>query len=168
MALTVNVGLSRKLSRDYQSTGFSVNLEGEIHVPLDNPEAVIEAIREYYDLADEAIKDQIARTEHNRINANDVRATTPQPEPTRITHGNGRPQETPDEPQPQPARTEESATNKQVQFMLTIGKRHKLSVKALEDRIAEIIGRSCGVYDLTKREAGLVLDKMTSGNGNAR
>lgn len=36
--LKVNVGLSRKVSRDYNSTGFSVNLEGEVCAPLDDPE----------------------------------------------------------------------------------------------------------------------------------
>jgi len=28
--LRVNVGLSRKLSKDYNSTGYSVNLDGEV------------------------------------------------------------------------------------------------------------------------------------------
>ena len=54
-----NVGLSRKLSKDYQSTGFSLNLEGEINATLDDPEAVIERIRELYDLADEALRRQV-------------------------------------------------------------------------------------------------------------
>lgn len=31
--LRVNVGLSRKLTRDYNSTGFSINVEGEVCVP---------------------------------------------------------------------------------------------------------------------------------------
>ena len=61
--LQVNVGISRKLTKDYNSTGFSVNLEGEINAPLDDPEMIIEKIREYYDLADEALRDQIERYE---------------------------------------------------------------------------------------------------------
>jgi hypothetical protein len=28
--LSVNIGLSRKLSKDYNSTGYSVNLDGEV------------------------------------------------------------------------------------------------------------------------------------------
>src|SRR5581483_8116087 len=70
---------------------------------------------------------------------------------------------------------EEPATNKQVQFLLTMGKRYKLSTPQLENRVAEIIGRRCGVYDLTKKEAGFVLDHFTkaangnaNGNGNGR
>jgi hypothetical protein len=39
--LKINVGLSRKLSKDFQSTGFSLNLEGEITAPVSDPEAVI-------------------------------------------------------------------------------------------------------------------------------
>ena len=54
--LKANVGLSRKLSENYQSTGFSLNLEGEINATLDDPEAVIERVRELYDLADEALR----------------------------------------------------------------------------------------------------------------
>ena len=61
--LRVNVGISRKVSRDFNSTGFSVNLEGEVTAPLDEPEVVIEKIREYYDLADEALQDQLERYE---------------------------------------------------------------------------------------------------------
>jgi len=45
--LRVNVGLSRKLSRDYNSSGFSLNLEGEICVGLDDPEAMIERVKDF-------------------------------------------------------------------------------------------------------------------------
>jgi hypothetical protein len=50
--LNLNVGLSRKVSRGYNSTGFSVNLEGEVCAPLDDPEMIIEKIKELYDLLD--------------------------------------------------------------------------------------------------------------------
>ena len=61
--LKVNVGLSRKLSRDYNSTGFSLNLEGEICVSLDDPETLVEKVKEFYDLAEEALNQQISRYE---------------------------------------------------------------------------------------------------------
>ena len=61
--LKVNVGLSRKLSRDYNSTGFSLNLEGEICVSLDDPETLVEKVKEFYDLAEEALNQQIVRYE---------------------------------------------------------------------------------------------------------
>ena len=64
---------------------------------------------------------------------------------------------------------EEAATNKQVQFVLTMAKRFKLSQPQLESRIAQIIGRRCGVYDLKKKEAAQILDHFTkSGNGNGQ
>jgi len=46
-----------------------------------------------------------------------------------------------------------------------MGKRLKLSTPQLESRIAEITGRRCGVYDITKKEAGLVLDHFTKDAG---
>src|SRR5690348_11074785 len=61
--LKVNVGMSRKFSRDYNSTGFSVNLEGELSVSLDDPAAVIEKIKEFYDVAEETLAQQIERYE---------------------------------------------------------------------------------------------------------
>jgi len=86
--LHVNVGLSRKVSKDYNSTGFSVNLDGEIGVPLDDPEAVIEKIREYYDLADEALRDQIERYESDSaIAARDEEPRKPTPSTARTTRG---------------------------------------------------------------------------------
>lgn len=61
--LKVNVGLSRKVSRDYNSTGFSINLEGEVCAPLDDPEQLIEKVQELYDLAEESLNLQVSRYE---------------------------------------------------------------------------------------------------------
>ena len=44
--LRVNVGLSRKLSKDYNSTGYSVNLDGELTAAVSDPEGVIEQVKE--------------------------------------------------------------------------------------------------------------------------
>ena len=48
-----------------------------------------------------------------------------------------------------------------------MSKRFKLSTPQLENRINQIVGRNCGLYGLTKKEAGLVLDQFTNG-GNGR
>jgi len=61
--LRVNVGLSRKLSKDYNSTGYSINLEGEVTAPVSDPEAVVEQVKELYDVAEEALYRQIERCE---------------------------------------------------------------------------------------------------------
>lgn len=67
------------------------------------------------------------------------------------------------------------ATNKQVQYLLNLGKRQGLTQLQLEDRIEGILGKKVGVYDLTKQEAGDVIDALsqngtpvTNGNGRNR
>ena len=159
--IKVNVGLSRKLSKDYNSTGFSLNIEGEITAPLDNPEMVVERIREFYDLAEEALDQQIERHQgddaianrdtNNRFTGrNGASSHTHRPQPA--TNGNGS-RNTQDEP----------ATSKQINFLLSIAKRQELSTAKLESRIAEVLGRPVALYDLTKRAAGTVIDAL---NGN--
>jgi hypothetical protein len=63
---------------------------------------------------------------------------------------------------------DEVATNKQVQYLLSIGKRMKLSTAALEKEIADILGSEVGVYDLTKKQAGIVIDQLTTTAGSSR
>ena len=160
--LKVNVGLSRKLSRDYQSTGFSVNLEGEITAPVSDPDAVIEQVKEVFDLAEAALDAEIERSQSNAaIAGHDA-------EPA----NNGR-HAPPDNGQRNPApngngRKDEPATNKQVQYLLSIGKRMRLSTAALEKEVADILGREVGLYDLSKKDAGIVIDQLTTAAGNSR
>lgn len=176
--LRANVGLSRKITRDYNSTGYSVNLEGEIPFPTDDTQGVLEKVRELFSLVQEALALEIDRDQgEDAIGRRDEERPAPQSQ----SNGNGHSERatTPPPPRPTPANgngtnnghsgNDEAATNKQVQFLLTMGKRFKLSTPQLENRVAEIIGRRCGVYDLTKKEAGQVLDHFTkaaNGNGN--
>lgn len=158
--LKANVGLSRKVSKDYQSTGYTINLEGEITAPASDAEAVVEQIKELYDLAEEALDVQIERSQSVAAQASHDR------EPTATTtssnrsttngsaNGSGHTNSEDDPP----------ATEKQITFLLTIGKRQHLSTAKLETRIAEVLGREVGLYDLTKRQAAIVLDALT-GNG---
>ena len=185
--LKVNVGLSRKLSRDYNSTGFSLHLEGELCVGLDDPVAVIERVKEFYDLAEEALNQQIERYEGesaigNRDGGQHIGANVQRPPASQPTNhpenaapnnsrrngqspqnGNGNGQ----------APNEEAATNKQVQYLLNLGKRQGLTQQQLEGRVESILGRRVGVYDLTKREAGGVIDALNQNgvpatNGRSR
>jgi hypothetical protein len=189
--LRVNVGLSRKLSKDYNSTGFSVNLDGEITTPPSDPEGVIEQVKELFDLAEEALSQQIDRHEstsaiashdeqprqpvqaqRDGIGANganaagegQARKTLPPNNGNGHNGSNG--SQLPKNSQPPQngnGQEEQPATNKQVQYLLGIGKRQKLSTVQLEKKIAEILGRSVGVYDLTKQAAGVVIDALTNG-----
>lgn len=160
--LKANVGLSRKLSEDYQSTGFSLNLEGEINASLDDPQSVVERIKELYDLAEEALDQQIDRYQSNSAIASrdqdhpmpnkghQADGSTNGHAPPRNGHQNGKPA------------TAEPASDKQVQFLQTLAKRRKLFGAELEGFIGEFLGRRCSPNDLSKKEAGMVIDALNS------
>ncbi len=76
--LRVNVGLSRKVSKDYNSTGYSINLEGEVTAPVSDPEAVVEQVKEFFDLAEEALDRQMDRSQ-----GDDALASRDEPKHTR-------------------------------------------------------------------------------------
>lgn len=167
--LRANIGLSRKVSRNYNSDGYSINLDAEIQTPLDDAEGVLERIQELFHLAEEALAQEIDRDQGeaamgrrdeerpeatNRDNRTGNCSGVTSARPGTSSTGNGSHQG-----------SGEQATNKQIQFLLTMGKRFKLSTPQLEGRVAEIIGRKCGVYELTKKEAGLVLDHLTKSAG---
>jgi hypothetical protein len=168
--LKVNVGLIRKISRDYNSTGFSLNLEGEIAAPLDDPEQVIERIREYYDVAEAALQDQI-----DRHQSESALAGRDADESGQGGAANGptiakpaRPQR-PRDGQPSDRQPAEPASDKQRQYLLAIAKRQGLATEALDARIAAVLGHSVGLSELSKREAGQVIDNLTQGGaGEAR
>lgn len=177
--LKVNVGLSRKLSRDYNSTGFSLNLEGELCAGPDDPEVLIEKIKEFYDLAEEALNQQIQRYEGDSAIAS--RDETPPARNGQHSHGTNRLPPTKAEPESRPKPENghghtvnvDAATNKQVQYLLNLGKRNGLTPPQLEGRIESILSKRVGVYDLTKKEAGDIIEALNQSsvpatNGNAR
>jgi hypothetical protein len=165
--LTARVGLSRKLTKDYNSRGFSIDLEGEIPIDRNDAEAVVDSIQELYDLTEEALQRQIQRYESDSaIASHDDPATAPPipPPPKQETSpapksssGNGAPRNRIKD-------GELAATNKQIQYLLTLGKRMKLSKPKLEKRIEQVLGESgvsIDIYDLSKREAGIVINTLT-------
>ncbi|CAN5880097.1 hypothetical protein BH23PLA1_BH23PLA1_39040 [soil metagenome] len=164
--LKANAGISKKMSKDYNSQGFTLNLEGEIQATLDDPEAVIERVKELFDLAEEALDRQIA--ESQSIDAFARRDAEEQPEVRNNGPNRGHRLNTPEEAPPAPngrssaARPAgpEPATNKQVQFLTTLAKRQKLFGPKLESFIEETIGRICSPYDLSKKEAGSIIEAL--------
>jgi methylmalonyl-CoA mutase N-terminal domain/subunit len=154
--LRVNCGLSRKVSKDFQSTGYSVNFDAEITASVSDPEALVEQVKEVFDLAEAALNAQIERSQSDAAIASrdeEPRATVRQPvaENTRrapVSNGNGH--------------KDDAATNKQLQYLLSIGKRMKLSTAALEGEIEQILGEQVNLYDLTKKQAGVVIDNLTT------
>ena len=59
MPLSINVGLSRKASRDYQSTGVSINVTAELDQSLlANPDALQAQVANLYAQAESALEQQ--------------------------------------------------------------------------------------------------------------
>src|ERR1700719_1675790 len=143
--LRVNVGLGRKVSRDYQSTGYSVNLDGEISSPLDNPKAILESIHQLYRLAEDALAREIDRDQGDQaIGRRDETPPAQSNGPRSGGDGAAAPDRVPapnrSDANRSQGRQEDAATNKQVQYLLSIGKRLGLSKGQLEARIEEITG----------------------------
>ena len=83
--LRANVGLSRKLSKDYNSTGYSINLDGEITAPVSDPEAVIEQVKELFDLAEETLSQLIDRSQSDTA----IASHDEEPMPSAAVKANG-------------------------------------------------------------------------------
>lgn len=159
--LRATVCLNRKITRDYNSTGYSVSLDGEIPFNNDETEAIQDRISELFHLAEEALNIEIDRDQGtDAIGRRDEEPQRPQPQadqnrsqaPGPRTNGNG---------QSQSNGNGEAATNKQCQYLLTLGKRANLSNQDIDAKINQVIGRAVGVYQLTKKEAGLVIDALS-------
>ena len=163
--LRVNVGLSRKLSKDYNSTGYSVNIDGEITALPSDAEAVVEQVKELFDLAEEALDQQVQRSRSIDAIAGHQQESRQPRSAGRDGNGSARPNRGTPRQSQQPGngngREEHPATNKQIQYLLSIGKRQRLSTPQLEGKIEEILGRPVGVYDLSKQAAGVVIDSLT-------
>ncbi len=166
--LKANVGLSRKITRDYNSTGYSVNIEGEIQASLDDSEAVVERIKELWSVAGEALAQEIDRDQsEDAIGRRDERSQPPASDNSNGQQPKDQPQRPPQNGNESKAKPEEQATNKQCQYLLNLAKRQNLTKAALGFKIEQILGFPVELYHLTKRQAGLVIDTLT-GNGAAR
>src|SRR4051794_39311807 len=98
--LRASVCLNRKITRDYNSTGYSVSLDGEIPFNNDETEAIQDKISELFHLAEEALAVEIDRDQGtDAIGRRDEepQRTQPQPEQNRSqapspgSNGNGQP-----------------------------------------------------------------------------
>lgn len=172
--LRATVSLSRKISRDYNSTGYTVSLDGEIPFQTSDSEGVLEKVNELFNLAQEALNVEIDRDQGN--DAIGRRDQEP-PKPTNNGHTtSGNTTNGYAKPNTPPAMTNrtvssngnntgspDAATPKQIQFLQSMAKRHKLNDRQLENRISDVLGRTCGINQLNKKEAGLVLDTLTNG-----
>ncbi len=166
--LKANVGLSRKLSANFNSTGFSLNLEGEIDASLNDPEAVVERVTALYDLAQEALGQQIQRFQFDSATSGREVEEPPGPPHSRSNGHHAQDAVSSSQPRNGKPANSEPATNKQILYLLTLAKRQKLYGPKVEDFVEEAVGRRCSPYDLTKKEAGRVIDALnpeTTANG---
>ena len=89
MPLKINVGVSRKVSQDYQSTGFSLNIDAELPANLiDNPDAMAEQSSHLFQLANDLLDEQVRQAGGKApVSSNPPRR--PAPSSTNGTNGNG-------------------------------------------------------------------------------
>lgn len=158
--LRVTVGKSRKLSQDYNSTGFSVTVDGEITAPLDSPEQILTQVQILHDIASESLQDQVDRLkdpddkvrllpERRDLTSSPQSSNSTNRSPSRWQNQNGSSQT-----------SVSSATDKQVQYLLNLGKNKGLSKVDLETHVAERLNFDAvkSVYELSKSEATSAID----------
>lgn len=172
--LRASVSLSRKISRDYNSAGYTVTLDGEIPHPTDDAEAVLERVSELFHLAEEALAVEIDRDQGEQAigRRDDEPRNSPSPAPTNgQPKAAGRSESLPiNRPDYSNGQTQtkgtssfvDSATPKQQQYLQNLGKRKGLSRDDLDAVIAQMVGSPKKAAELTKREAGAVIDHLTN------
>lgn len=157
--LRASVSLSRKMSRDDNTDGYTVTLDGEVPHPADDAEAVLEKVSELFHLAEEALAVEIERDQRPRP---DSKTGPTQPSSTvRDRRDELLPMNRPASPSgsiPSP----NQATPKQLQFLRNLGKRKGLSRDGLDATVTQVLGLAKRLDDLTKREAGQVIDHLTN------
>lgn len=153
--IKVNVGMSRKVSKDYSSTGFSINLEGEVALSLEDPQLTLERIKEFYDLAEETLSQQIERYSNSTVAERVVSESAPIPL-VPISSKTEQPAKV-DESKTAGKASSDKATNKQIQFILNLGKRHGLNLEGVEEMVDVEFGEGVGLYQLSKEQAGSLI-----------
>lgn len=158
--LRASVSLSRKVSHDFNSAGYTVTLDGEVPHPPDDTEAVLDKVSELFSLAEEALAAEIDRDQARQPRPQTEAPAPPQPNPPR-THARTEPLPI-DCPAASNGANPQSATPKQLQFLQNLGKRKGLSRDDLDAVIAQVLGMAKRTGDLTKREAGQMIDHLTN------
>ena len=158
--LRASVSLSRKVSHDFNSSGYTVTLDGEVPHPPDDAEAVLEKVSELFHLAEEAIATEIERDRHRQPEQKNAAPPPPPPSLVKSTRAEPLPMNRPalsngSHPSPN------TATPKQLHFLQNLGKRKGLSRDDLDGVIAQVLGSAKRTGDLSKREAGQVIDHLT-------
>jgi hypothetical protein len=156
--LRASVSLSRKVSHDFNSSGYTVTLDGEVPHSPDDAEAVLEKVSELFHLAEEALAAEIERDQKHPPAPKDA---PPPTTPTRSHRAEPLPMNRPASSSGS-APSPNTATPKQLQFLQNLGKRKGLSRGDLDGVIAQVLGSAKPTGELSKREAGQVIDHLTN------
>ncbi len=150
--LRATVRLGRTAVRPGHTGEYAVTLDGEIPFGLDDAEGVLEKVAELFHLADEALAREIDRD----------RECPPVHRPEPAPHRPASPPASRPAVQGHPEPRSDAATPKQVQYLLNLSKRNGLSRDELDAVIARVTGSPKKTGDLTKRDAGAVIDHLNN------
>ena len=150
--LRATVRLGRTVVRTDHPEEFAVTLDGEVPFGPDDSEGVLEKVAELFHLADEALAREIDRGQDSPP------VSRPEAIPQRPANPPLAKPATPRSPDPRP----EPATSRQAQYVQNLVKRIGLSQDELEAIIARVTGSPKKMGELTKRDAGLVIDHLNT------
>ncbi|WP_088257319.1 hypothetical protein [Fimbriiglobus ruber] len=150
--LRTTVLVRRKAHGDRGTASYGITLNGEIPFGTDDSEGVLEKIAELFHLADEALTREIERGQDSPP------VSRPEAIPQRPADPPLAKPATPRSPDPRP----EPATSRQAHYVQNLVKRIGLSQDELQAIIARVTGSPKKLGDLTKRDAGLVIDHLNT------
>jgi DNA primase len=152
--LRATISLSRTLNCGNSPSTYSVAIDGEISATPDDADAVLERISELFHLAEEALAQEI---EHDQAKHVASRQDQQPARADRISHPEGKPVR-------QPSKSFSGVTPKQLQYLETLAHRHGLSSEGLAETITEVLGRPFALQQLTRRQAGQVIEHLARGS----
>ena len=159
--LRATVSLTRKLSRDYQSTGYTVSIDGEIPCAAEQTGEVQRHIDHLFRLAEDALNQQINRDHsdkpagRNGVSTNGRHAGSNGNQNGSRSHGNSAPSANGNQPT-------EPASVKQTNYIENLRKRSGMSHAQLDDHVQSVLGRHIAINELTKQEAGKVIESLNT------
>ncbi len=150
--LRATVRLGRTVVRPDHPAEYAVALDGEIPFGPDDPEGVLEKVAELFHLADEALAREVDRDR----DPSPAPAADASPQRPATLAKPKTPSPTPPEPR------SDAATPKQVRYLLNLAKRNGLSRDELDAVVARVTGSPKKTGELTRRDAGIVIDHLTT------
>jgi len=139
---------------EYSSQGFSLSLEAEI--PESDPAAIQARLHDTFELVKSSVERELASADASTNASASVgaKAGTPPAAPA----ASSRPQA--------PRADDERASNRQVKFITDLASRNGLSLPDLNAEIRDAYGVG-GLYDLSRRQASALLDRLKGGSRKA-